>query len=326
MGRLAFVTGATGFVGTHLVRQLLDEGWRVRSLVRPTSRVEPLLESGVELCLGDLRDRDALRQGLEGADTVFHLAAVTAARSEQEYHAANTLGTRSLVSALGSAGRRPRRLVYLSSYAAAGPSRGAGPRPLDLEPEPLTAYGRTKLAGERLAWSAELPEIGVVVIRAPAIYGPGDRALLPYFQFVNRGVAPLPAGNARKLHMLFAPDLAGALVRAADRGVGTLAIADPREYAWLDLIEAMAAALQRRPLRIRLPARLVRSAAAGTELVGRLLGRAVAFNREKAEEMLAPAWTCDLSGSEELLAPEQVTPLLEGMERTVRWYIREGWL
>lgn len=320
------MTGATGFVGSHLVRQLLDEGWRVRSLVRPTSRVEPLLEAGVELCLGDLRDSDRLREGLEGTDTVFHLAAVTAARSEQEYHAANTLGTRSLLSALVSADRRPRRLVYLSSYAAAGPSRGTGPRPIDLQPEPLTAYGRTKLAGERLAWSAELPDIGVVVIRAPAIYGPGDRALLPYFQFVNRGVAPLPAGNGRRLHLLFAPDLAGALVRAADRGAGILAVADPHEYAWLDLIEAMAAALQRRPLRIPLPAPLVRGAAAGTELVGRLLGRAVAFNREKAEEMLAPAWTCDLSGSEELLSPEQVTPLPEGMERTVRWYIREGWL
>jgi dihydroflavonol-4-reductase len=326
MGRQALVTGATGFVGGHLIDALVEHGWRIRALVRDERRAAGLLSRGVELRGGRLEDPTSLRDAVDGVDTVFHLAAVTAARSAEEYDRANADGTRNLVAACASAGSKPRRLVYLSSYAAAGPARPGSRRRLDEPPAPLTAYGRTKLQGEREAGAAAAAGTEVVVVRAPVVYGPGDRALLPFFRLVRMGIAPAPGGSGRRLHLVFAPDLALALVRAADAPTGTYAVAEPVDHLWDDVARTIANALGSKGRRLPIPSGLVRLAAAATEFAGGLTGRAVPFNREKAEEMLAPAWVCDLDGSEILLPPAEATPLRQGIERTIGWYNRQGWL
>src|SRR5688500_12842149 len=108
MARLAFLTGATGFVGRHLVERLVADRWRVRALVRPTSNTRELERLGVELVRGDLGDPSSIAAGVEGADVVFHLAAVVAARTEREYASANADGTASVVAGIRSAATRPR--------------------------------------------------------------------------------------------------------------------------------------------------------------------------------------------------------------------------
>lgn len=326
MARPVFVTGATGFVGRHLVDRLVADGVHVRALVRPTSDVSHLREVGAEIVVGDLRDPTALRDGTKGVDVVYHLAAVTAARSDREYAATNSDGTAALLEGIRLAASPPRRLVYLSSYAAVGPWDGQIPRTADDQPAPLTSYGRTKLDGERFVREAERDGVDVLVVRSPAVFGPGDRALLPYFKLVRSGLAPVPGGEDRRLHLIYVKDLAEALARAADSGRGTVAVADPRIHRWKDVVGAIADSFGRRPIWIALPQPLVRIAAASAESVGRILGRAVPFNREKAEEMLASGWVCDLSGSEALLPATSVTPLEQGIEETIRWYIRQGWI
>ncbi len=135
--------------------------------------------------------------------------------------------------------------------------------------------------------------------------------------------ALMTASNATQAE---ARKLSSALRRGADALTGTIAVADPQVHRWTEIVGAMAAALHRRPMTVRIPAGLVRAGAAVTEAAGRLAGTAVPFNREKAEEMLAPAWTAELTGSADLLPPHEVTPLGNAMERTVEWYIRQGWL
>jgi dihydroflavonol-4-reductase len=326
MGRIALVTGATGFVGGHLAEQLASEGWRVRALVRPTSDTKHLRNLGAELVVGDLRDAEVIRTAADGADVAYHLAAVTFARSEAEFVRGNAEGTRTFARAVSAAATPPPRLVYLSSYAACGPSNGR-PRAVSDPAAPLTAYGRTKLAGEAAATGAAARGMEVVVVRAPAVYGPGDRALLPYFRLVKWGIAPLPAGgDRRRLHLIYAPDLGRALVAAGTAAAGTYAVAEPVEHTWTQLVADIGRSMGRRPLRIPLPTAVVRAAAALTQAAGGLAGVAVGFNREKAEEMLAPGWTCELAGSEVLLPEGEATPLAAGLAETVRWYSSQGWI
>jgi dihydroflavonol-4-reductase len=321
----AFLTGATGFVGSHLVERLVSRGWRLRALVRSTSDTSLLERCGVELVRGDLADSGAVARGADGVDVVFHLAAVTAAPSEAAYLRANAEGTAAVAEGLLRAPARPRRLVYLSSYAACGPMRGGRPRATGETPHPLTGYGRSKLEGERRIRALEAGGIEVAVVRAPAVYGPRDRALLTYFRMVDRRFAPTPAGE-RRLHLIYAPDLARALEGAAHAPPGTYAVAEPVAHTMGGLVDAISAALGKRPLRLPLPAVLVRTAAAVTERAGRMAGFTPAFNREKAEEMLAEGWVCDLSGSRSLLPPGEATPLAEGVAHTARWYRNNGWL
>jgi nucleoside-diphosphate-sugar epimerase len=323
MRRRVLITGATGFVGGHLAERLTAEGWEVRALVRPTSDTARLRRLGAELWTGSLGDREAVERAAQGVEVVYHLAAVTGLRADTDFHRANVEGTRSVVEAARSA--RPRRLVYLSSYAACGPSRPERPRALEDPPAPLTAYGRTKLAGEEIVNGLD-GGVQTLTLRAPAVYGPGDHAFLPYFRLVRMGLAPAPTGGERRFQMLYVADLARALAGAADAAPGTYPVAEPREYLWKEIVAEMAAALGRRPLPIPLPPMLVRSAATATQAIGSLMRRGVVFNREKAEEMLAPSWTCDLSGSDALLAAADATPLATGIAETVRWYTRQGWL
>lgn len=326
MSGRAFITGATGFIGGHLVERLRTNGWDVRALVRSTSDVSRLEALGVERVVGGLDDPAALARGLEGADTVFHLASTNFGRTEEDYRRTNVEGTRRLVQAIASAAVRPRRLVNVSSYAACGPAPNSRPRGLGDPPNPITAYGRTKLEGERIALAAENAAVEVVVVRAPAVYGPGDRALLPFFSMVRRGVAVLPSGGERRVQMIFAADLARALERAARVTPGTYAVAEPRVHSWDDLVDAVAAAADRRPLRLRVPPALVRLGARIAQTVGGWAGMAVTFNREKAEELLARSWICELTGADVLLPAAEAVPLHEGMTRTMRWYETQGWL
>lgn len=325
MNSSALITGATGFVGSHLVERLSSSGWQLRALVRPGSDTALLERLGVERTVGELADPDAIARGAAGVDTVFHLAALTAAPGEAAYLRTNAEGTSAVAEGLRRASPRPRRLVYLSSYAACGPTLGGRPRGAGETPQPLTGYGRSKLEGERRIRALEAEGIETTVVRAPAVYGPRDRALLTYFRMVERRVAPTPAGE-RRLHLVFAPDLARALEGAAGAPPGTYAVAEPVAHTMDGLVDSISRALGKRPLRLALPAALVRAAAAAVEGIGRVAGFTPAFNREKAEEMLAEGWVCDLAGSEALLPPGEATPLDEGVRRTAQWYRTNGWL
>src|SRR5215218_1769098 len=208
MSRTALITGASGFVGGHLAERLAGQGWRVRALVRASSNADRLKRLGAELHTGALDDVDAITAAAAGADTVFHLAALTTAPDEATFRRANAEGTRNVALALTRAGTRPRRLVYLSSYAACGPAVGGCARRLDETPAPLTAYGRSKLEGEAAAREVLDPSgVELVVLRAPAVYGPGDRAFLPVFRMAKFAVAPVPTGPRRRVHVIYVHDL-----------------------------------------------------------------------------------------------------------------------
>lgn len=326
--RGALITGATGFVGSHLIEALsaAGAGRRLKALVRPHSDTALLERLAVERIVGDLADREALSRAVADVEVVFHLAGATTALNGAGYAKTNVEGTRALCNAVAGAAAPPSRLVYLSSYAACGPAVEGRARKIDDSPAPLTAYGRTKLEGERLVRGLTAQGVDVVVLRSPAVYGPRDRALLPFFRLVKLGIAPVLGGSERRLHVIFAPDLARALARAADAAPGIYAVAEPVAHRWRDLVAAIGRAMQKTPVEVPVPATLLYTAAHVSETLASLRRRAVLFNREKANEMLASAWVCELDAVSSLLAPQGATPLETGIAKTVEWYRSRGWL
>ncbi len=326
------VTGASGFVGGHLVERLASEGRRIRALMRPGRESDIVRNAGAEIVVGDLSDRDALERAVSGVDAVIHLAAIKHATRQASYARVNKDGSERLADAIRRVrGDDPIRVVYLSSYAAAGPSEPDSARTVTDPAAPLSRYGASKLHGEACMSALARDGVSVVVVRAPVVYGPRDRDLLTVFRFVRQGWAPIPAGRERRLHLVFAADLACALARAAGthgRSVpsGVYAVADPIAHTWPAVFSAMAAALGTRVRLVRIPAPLLRVAAAVSEAGGVLAGQAVPFSRDKAKEMIASGWVCDVSGSEWMLPPECVTSIEAGMAQTAKWYRDQRWL
>lgn len=321
----AFVTGATGFVGTHLVKALLARGDAVTALVRSPAKAQALgWPSTVRIVRGDLNDRAALADGCADADVVFHVAGLLAGRNLNEFLAANRDGTGRVLDA--AAARPPSRFVYVSSLAVGGPTAPGHPIDESRPPAPVTDYGRSKLAGEELVRAAPFPW---TIVRPPVVYGEWDRELVRVFRFARRGVAPVVGDGAQELSVIYAGDLADALIAAAT-AAGTAGrlyyAAHPQTTTSQGLVEAVGRAVGRQPLILRLPGPLARSALWVVGSLASLTGRATLLTLDKANEFLAPAWTCRADALVRDAGWQAATDLEPGLTRTAAWYRTEEWV
>jgi len=314
------VTGASGFVGHHVVAECVRRGHRVRALVRPTSRTEGL--AGVELARGDIASGQGLRAAVSGVDVVLHLAGLVKALDRSEFFAVNAGGTRRLLEACLCARERPRRVVCVSSLAAAGPSRYGRPRAEDDPPGPISWYGRSKLAGEREAL-ARAGEIEVVVVRPPAVYGPRDRENALFLKAARSGWVTRFEGALERLSLVEVADLVDGILLAAEheRAPGrTYFLAHPEVLSMEEMIGLMARELGANPRFVTLPGGLVRLAGGVSHLFGRVTNRAPMFSLHKVPELLAPDWTCSpgLAMRELGFAPRRSAEI--GIPRFVAWF------
>jgi len=211
------VTGATGFVGSNLVAHLRKQDWPVRCLVRDKARATTLQQLGAELSLGTLADQESLERAIADTEVVFHLAGRIRALRSQEFIKDNAEGTRRVAEAC-AAQKNPPVMVLVSSMAAGGPSRPGSPRRESDADQPVSDYGRSKLAAERAAMGMS-NEVPVSIIRPPIIFGPGDRSSLPIFQGVKSlRLHPVPGFRKFPISIVYVADLCEALVRIAERG------------------------------------------------------------------------------------------------------------
>jgi nucleoside-diphosphate-sugar epimerase len=183
----ALVTGATGFIGSHLCEELIRKGYDVTCLVKKTSNLKWIETLNIDFVQGDCTDRNSLLDAVSNCDYVFHLAGLTKARSGDEFFAVNTNGTENLVKALAERNPHVKRFVYVSSLAAAGPCRNGVAVTEDCAPCPVSDYGRSKLEAERVVLQYR-DLIPVTIVRPPAVYGPRDRDMLVLFKMIKKGV------------------------------------------------------------------------------------------------------------------------------------------
>lgn len=326
-----FVTGGTGFVGSHLVEALLANGHVVACLVRNPRKAERLFgERQPKIIRGDLSDTKALAAGATGADIVFHVAALTAARSRTEFFALNETATARVLSAAAGPPGHLRRFVYVSSLAAAGPSH-RGRALQGGEPEnPVTHYGASKLAGELAVRSSSL---AWTIVRPPTVYGPRDVALLKLFRLARKGVVPVFGDGAQELSLIYVEDLARALIAAAispETESKTYFACHPEIIRTRALVTAVHRTVRTNadatPLVIPIPGPAARAALWVTGTAARLAGRATLLSPDKANEFLAAAWTCSPAALECDTGWTAGFDLSAGLASTVAWYRKHGWL
>jgi len=320
----AFVTGGTGFIGTHLVNALLARGDAVTCLARSPAKAAALEQRGVRIVRGDLDDAAALRQGCAGADVLVHLAGRIAARDQGEFMRANRDGTANVLDA--AVEQPPRRFVYVSSIAAAGPTVAGHPIDETRPPAPVTPYGRSKLAGEVLVRAAALPW---TIVRPPIVYGEGDRATFGIFRLANLGVVPLFGDGTQQLSLIHVADLVAALlaVVATERTVGRVYFAaHPEITTARQLAMGAGRALGKTPRVVPVAPPVARAVLWTAGVLARLAGRTALLSGERAPEFLAPAWTCRPDALRRDGGWEARIDLAAGLPRTAAWYRTEGWL
>jgi nucleoside-diphosphate-sugar epimerase len=320
MTRVVAVTGATGFIGRHVCADLIARGRTVRAIVRPESpRPVPPGVEGLRTPLSAA----ALRAAFAGADAVVHLAGVVSTAHDADFAKVNVEGTRAVADAARDA-RIP--LVHMSSLAASGPATADAPRREDDPASPITAYGVSKLEGERAV--AATPGLRWTILRPGVVYGPGDRAVLPLFRLARRGLLPLVGGRDAAYTFVYIDDLVRAVGAALDHGADGLVcfVGHPAPVTTRGLLDAIRTAVGRAVLIVPVPDALLYPAALAGDLAGRLLGRTLLLDRRRYAEMHAGGFVCRVDRLAERLGIVATVDLGEGMARTAVWYREQRWL
>lgn len=321
------VTGASGFLGGHVVEVLRARGHAVRVLVRATSAVEHLAE-GMERVVGSLEDEASLAQAVEGVDAIVHAAGLTKARSEDEFRRVNVEGTRRVVDAARPHAGRLRRFVLVSSAAAGSPTTTPAPRDPATPDRPVTRYGKSKLEGEQAALAAA-GALPLVILRPPALYGPRDRETLPLYRGARWGLRFVMRGGVTHASMLHGRDCAAAIADLVERDCPpgrVYPVDDGEVHAVADVIRAIAREVRPTTLEIPVPLAVLRALASAAELVARLGGPTTVLDRDKIAEFQGPCWVVGHEAITRELGWRPAIRIDEGIAETARWYRDAGWL
>lgn len=325
MAKTIALTGTTGFIGPHVIRRLSADGHRLSCLVRPGRSYEAL--PGVRYCEGSLEDAESLKSLLEGADAVVHLAGLTRAKSEEEFMAVNCSAVWTLIEAGLAASPNFSHIVAMSSMAAAGPAKDERGVCEDDAPAPLTPYGRSKAALEGLLRRYE-PRVSWTAIRAPGVYGPGDRDFYEYFKLVKRGFRVV-LGKRSVLSLVYAENLADAIALAVERPEArnhAFFIADDGAYDWDDIGSMIEQALGVQARRVRVPFWAVRVASLLSRAIAPLSKKPILLTKDKLLEMCQEYWVASTIKARDLLGFSPRVATAEGFRRTAAWYKERGWL
>lgn len=324
---IAVVTGGSGFIGRNLVRRLLDDGHTVRCLTRPRGGTPPNGASRWPVRYDDPRSLGGCG-AFDGAEVVFHLAGETVGAGQAVFDAANVQPTRNLLHVLAEA-RSRCRFVYVSSQAAAGPAPSLdSPVTERDEPRPVEAYGRSKLAAERVV-AGFADRLACTIVRPCAVFGPGDRAFLTMFRLARLGLVLYPGNERHWITVLHVDDVTDGLVRAAGSTAavgGTFFLGSERATPWRALGEHIAAAVGKQAAHWNVPWPLLWSGCAAGEVIAYATGLAGILNLSKAELARHPYWVCSTSRAREVFAFRPSRSLPDALRETYLWYSRNGWL
>jgi nucleoside-diphosphate-sugar epimerase len=316
----ALVTGSRGFIGGHLVQRLLESGARVRCLVRNESGAAP--PAGAEPVPGNYTTGTGLRDACDGVDIVFHLAGVTKALRSSDYEEGNVRAAERMARAAESV----PRFVLVSSLAAVGPSPDSIDLSEEAEPHPVSQYGRSKLAGERMVRRL-LPD--AVIVRPPVVYGPRDTDVFEMLHVIARGIDLRIGRGERWFSSIFVRDLVDGLLAAAQCPVAAgkaYFLAHPEPVSWTQFTAIASGILGGHPRAVVLPRAAAWAVGCMAEAWSRAAHKPGIISRDKIREAVYPRWTCSPERARRELPFSAATSIEMGLAAAIAWYRKEGWL
>ncbi|MBN1621644.1 MAG: NAD-dependent epimerase/dehydratase family protein [Endomicrobiales bacterium] len=320
------VTGANGFVGSHIVESLLEKGHKVACLVRKTSNLNWLKDKQIEYKYGDIIEPETLTDPVKEADAVIHAAGVVRALKRETYFKVNQEGTKNLVESILKNNPKLKKLIYISSQAAVGPSTTNRPKSLDEPDNPVSFYGKSKLQGEK-ELKILYNKVPYTILCPSSVYGPRDRDILIFFSLVQHGFRPLPL-KKRLIQMIFVKDLAKITAEVLDSRLTDYKkyfIAENNHYTWEEIGKTISKALNKKTIPIPLPDILFYTVSFFAEIVSKISNKPAVLNREKIDEMIQNYWIAD---TEPIRRDLNIgfTKLENGAKITYSWYKQNKWL
>ena len=321
------ITGGAGFIGSHLVDQLLVSNCTVHGLVRESSDLKWLDASRVHLHKGDLARPDFKIPALEDMDYIFHCAGLTKAKSRSVYFAVNATACSNLYEQCQKRAGKVKGIVHLSSLAATGPSPQGGLVDETTPCRPVTFYGQSKLAGEEVAlrFSDSLP---VTVLRPPVVYGPREENFFTFIKLVHKGWE-LQIGKAGKeLSLIYVADMVQAMLTAShpsqQRGCSYF-VTDGRVHVWEHVAKECARIMNVRLKTLKIPEGVLHPIALLFEAWASFSSQPALFDRQRMIDIQQSSWSASPEKFFEAVGFEPQYELSRGLAQTIQWYQQQKW-
>jgi nucleoside-diphosphate-sugar epimerase len=312
---LILVTGATGFLGSHIAEVLVQHGFTVRCTVRSSSSTKWLEHLSIEKVNVNFSDEISLQKVCDGVDVVVHNAGITRAKNDAEFFEVNTHTTERLAKAAIKA--KVSRFIFISSLEARGP---------DGFSKAISAYGKSKLEAERLLTNLQ-NDIEIILLRPAGVYGPRDTDLLTLFQLANYGFLTVPATNGR-LQPVHGRDVAEAVLASIQNKaqIGPFEIAEANIYSWQDMASLLETAMNKKLRVVKIPKEVFLGAGYASETVSKLLHQAPKLDRRRAKSLAYYTYTCNTRPFKEAFGWQAMISLQKGLKETAEWYKQNNWL
>jgi nucleoside-diphosphate-sugar epimerase len=328
MKERVLITGASGFVGYHLIEEALQNNLEVFIAIRKSSKIDHLKNFDIQYIYPEFNNQEALKTLLAEIkpDYIIHAAGVTSARSEGEYNRINATYTYNLASAAKEACPALKKFVLVGSLAAVGPLDTLNGLITEATiPKPVTAYGRSKLLAEQKLKT--IKGLNYTILRPTAVYGPRDTGIFIFFKQVVKGIEPYIGNKQQKLSFIYVKDLAKASIKALYAGNNqTFNLSDGNFYSRYELGNITKDELKLKPLKFHLPVNFVKIIAAVSEKLSSLRNKAAILNIEKLNELMATNWHCDIEAAKSDLGFYPSYNLQAGVAETLKWYKAHKWL
>jgi len=329
------ITGATGFVGRHLVKRAFKDNYRIIVSARKSSKIKWLEEFKIPVINLSLSNPETLIEELKGLELIFqkidviiHNAGLTQGLNGSSYNDINYILTKNLIDAVQVAFTNKPKFLFTSSLASLGPGNSESLEKINENqtPNPVTLYGKSKLKAEQ--YLQKQTDIKWCIIRPTAVYGPYEKNLLTLIKAVKKGFEIYIGSKKQMLSFIYVEDLADIMINLCETDFSnkTFNLSDGDIYSTQELNQILKKIFKKKTISIVLPLGLVKIIALLMESIGKITKKATIINRDKLNELVALNWTCDISGIEKEIGFKPKYKLEQGMSKTIEWYKKNDWL